>query len=445
MFPRPFAIFHCGACFVMLCSALRLLSLSGLMSLLIAPSWAQNLPTGQPPVKPPEVTPLPPTTTQEAQVNRTGLSEPPPYGWNPRFIGSWRGDFDLSIGLKLWTNQFAFRNLNLSGTVDVAPGVRLRGQIRRREGETQFFVPEADEAYLEIFNHYRAPQFNADYSVKFGRTRYLHFPYPDAIAQFDLPTSIQDFAGGGVTDYRDIVLQSELAWHSGLGLHAGALAVLWGGRPRLNLLEAYGFYRRDFGRGWHFESRAGLLQVRQLPYGRDGELGGVAYLGKQIGEFNVGLLYEAKRNEQVYTGIMIQFRPGPVTRALGKVTFDYSRQPEGFTFQFPIWHGRLNQSRFVRSGDILVGEVRAIRIRTVFPQGVPRNQYEHRLASWGENSDPRLRCVVEEEPWYLQTEALISPNLPTDSNWEKERQGPGQYVQRVTYRFYRPLQRRDGS
>ncbi len=418
--------------------------LMGGFCLFARPVAAQPVPS-QPPPKSAASNPLPPTTTQEFQVNKTGLSEPSPFGWNPHFIGAWRGDFDLSIGLKVWENQFAFRNLNLSGTVDIAPGLRLRGQIRRREGETQIFVPEADEAYLELFNHYRAPNASANYSLKLGRSRYLHSPYPDAISQFDLPTSITDLQGQGVTDFRDALLQSEWALNSGWGVHGGALAAFWGGHPRFNVIESYGFYRGDFGRGWHFESRLGLLQVRVLPYGRAGEVGGNVYLGKQLGEFNVGLLYENKRNEPQYTGIMVQFRPGPVTRALGKISFDYSRTPEGLTFQFPIWHGRLNQSRFVRSNDILVGEVRAVRIRTLFPQGVTRNQYEHRLASWGETGDSKLHCVVQEEPWYLQTEALISPHLTPDAIWERDRQGPAQYVQRVTYRFYRPFRRRDGA
>ena len=59
------------------------------------------------------------------------------------------------------------------------------------------------------------------------------------------------------------------------------------------------------------------------------------------------------------------------------------------------------------------------------------------VESWGETSDPRLHCVVTEEPWYLQTEALVSPHLTPDERWLHDRQGPGQYVQRVTYRYYR--------
>ena len=109
--------------------------------------------------------------------------------------------------------------------------------------------------------------------------------------------------------------------------------------------------------------------------------------------------------------------------------------------QIPLWHGRLKESRFVPSGAVLVGEVRAVRIRTLWQLGYVRNQYEHRLASWGETGDPKLHCVVTEEPWYLQAEALVSPHLLPDARWERDRMGPGQFAQRVTYRFYRPRPR----
>ena len=46
--------------------------------------------------------------------------------------------------------------------------------------------------------------------------------------------------------------------------------------------------------------------------------------------------------------------------------------------------------------------------------------------------------VVEEEPWYLQAEALVSPhtNILDIEEWEKDRQGPAQNSQKVVYRFY---------
>ena len=395
------------------------------------------------PSQPQKTTPLPRTTTLEKLVNPVGLTEAPKLGWHTDFIGSLRGDVDVSFGAKIWTDRFDFRNLIFSGTMDLLPGVRARLQLRRREGEQKAFQLDTDEIYLEGYQQYRGKDFDLSGQLRVGHMRYLRFPYPDAISQFDVPPDITDLYQRTETEYRSVTFQAEAALHGGWGAHVTALAQGFVDDPHPvgKLLEGYGFYRSDFGRGWRFEGRAGLLGARSYPLVRDAEPGGVAYLGKQIGEFNVGVLYENKRNDGEFSGIMIQFRPGAVTRALGKYTVDYSRKPEGFTAQIPLYHGRINQSRFVRENDILVGEVRAVRMRTVFKQGFQRNQYEHRLASWGETTSSRLHCVVTEEPWYLQTEALVSNHLIPDARWERDRMGPGQYVQRVTYRYYRPYKK----
>ncbi len=382
-------------------------------------------------------TPIPPTTTLERTVNPIGLTEAPLPGWHPDFIGAWRGDFDLTVGVKLWTDTFNLRNLTFDGAIDIAPGIRARAQFRRREGESHVFQGDTDEAYLEAFNQYRGKNIDGGISLRAGRIRYLHFPYPDAISQFDQVQGISDLTGGRATDYRDLVLQAEAATHGGWGLHVGALAEVFGSNSHSNIIDAYAFYRSDFGRGWHVEGRLGDLALRYEPLGRPGQPGQDIYLGKQLGEFNLGFLYEKKDREREFSGVMVQFRPGCVTRHLGKIGFDYSRKPTGFTMQFPIWHGRLRESRFVHRGDYLVGEVRAVRIKTLWQQGFLRNQYEHRLESWGETGDFKLRCVVTEEPWYLQAEALVSPHLVPDARWEHDRMGPGQFVQRVTYRYYR--------
>lgn len=388
---------------------------------------------------PPDL-PLPATTTQERMVNPTGLSEADRFGWHSDFLGFGRGIFDASIGVKFWPDRLSLRNFIFGGAVDLAPGLRVRANFRRREGEEKAFEVHSDEIYLEGFQRYRGKEWQGGASLRIGRVRYLHFPYPDAIAQFDQVPGYQDLRGGAETDYRSVVLVAEAALNSGFGVHGSARVSGFVDDPGLvgRVIDAYGFYRHDFARSWHFESRLGAIAVRREPLGRGGQFGGDVYLGKQIGEFNVGLLYENKNREHEYAGIMVQFRPGPVTRALGKVDFDYSRQPEGFTVQLPLLHLRLNENRTVRPGDILVGEVRAVRIRTLWQQGFVRNEYEHRLESWGHTGEPDLRCVVTEEPWYLQTEALVSPHLVPDARWERDRQGPAQYVQRVTYRYYRP-------
>ncbi len=387
--------------------------------------------------------PLPATTTQERLVNPTGLTEADRFGWHSDYLGFGRGIFDASVGIKFWPDRFNFRNFIFGGAMDLAPGVRLRANFRRREGEEKAFEVYSDEIYLEGFQRFRGAAWQGGASLRVGRVRYLHFPYPDAISEFDQVPGYGDLRGGPETDYRSVVLVGEAAHRTGFGVHASARArgFLDGDGTEGRLMEAYGFYRHDCGQGWHFESRLGAIALRHEPLGRGGEFGGDVYLGKQLGEFNLGVLYENKRTEHEYAGIMVQFRPGPVTRALGKVSFDYSRQPEGFTAQIPLLHLRLNEQRTVRSGDVLVGEVRAVRIRTLWQQGFVRNEYEHRLESWGQTADPKLRCVVKEEPWYLQAEALVSPHLTPDARWERDRQGPGQFAQRVTYRFYRPHKR----
>jgi len=46
---------------------------------------------------------------------------------------------------------------------------------------------------------------------------------------------------------------------------------------------------------------------------------------------------------------------------------------------------------------------------------------------------------MKEEPWYLQSEALVSPhNFSVGiKTWERDRQGPAQLSQKVTYQFYK--------
>lgn len=379
---------------------------------------------------------IPPTTTLERMVNSTGLSEASPLGWHPDFIGPFRGIFDSSVGVKFWPDRFYIHNFMFGGSMDLAPGVRARLNLRREDGETHAFQVNTDEMYLEGFNQYRAANWDAGASIRVGHVRYLHFPYPDAIAQFDQVPGIGDLTGGPHTDYRDAVLVGEFSTHSGWGVHYSGRAQV-DGAALARSIEGYAFYRASFGRGWRFESRAGELAVRAEPLGREGQPGGSVFLGKQFGEFNIGLLYENKRNEPTFSGLMVQLRPTPITRAIGRYMLDYSRQPEGFTAQIPLIHLRINESTHIRSGDELVGEVRAVRNKTLWQQGFVRNEYEHRLESWGETGDRSLHCVVTEEPWYLQTEALVSNHLVPDARWERDRQGPGQYVQRVTYRYYR--------
>ena len=243
----------------------------------VAPTRAQDAPQ--------TTTPLPPTgMTQECLVNPLGLSEPSKLGWHTDGIGSLRGDFDLSFGVKFWPDRFELRNLIFGGTVELLPGVRVRGQFRRREGEKQAFQIDADEIYLEGYQNYRARNWQAGADLRVGHVRYLHFPYPDAISQFDIPAGIDDLTSRNETDYRSVVFQTEAALNSGWGAHFGVEAHGFVGDPKVDthILETYGFYRSDFGRGWHWEGRGGLLAPRTLPVGRNATAGGAVYYRQAV-------------------------------------------------------------------------------------------------------------------------------------------------------------------
>jgi hypothetical protein len=127
------------------------------------------------------------------------------------------------------------------------------------------------------------------------------------------------------------------------------------------------------------------------------------------------------------------------------VAFDYARKPEGFAFQYDLLSWHINASAAPTSEEELAGEVRAVRLRTYWQQSFLRNEYEHRLSSWGETAGEGLRMVVEENPWYLELEALVSPHTAVRSEWLRDRQGPAQIAQEVVYRFYRKREARKGE
>ena len=68
-----------------------------------------------------------------------------------------------------------------------------------------------------------------------------------------------------------------------------------------------------------------------------------------------------------------------------------------------------------------------------------RNYYEHRLSAWGETGGSDLVVVMKEKPWYLQAEAVVSPHsfAVGFTEWDRDRTGPAQISQTVSYRFYR--------
>lgn len=359
-------------------------------------------------------------------------------------IGFGRGDWDASVGAFFWNDTFKVRNLQLRGDVDLAPGIRYHSLIRsNRERDTLTgFQPHFDEQYIEGYGFRKLKSGTLSVDLKIGTTRYLHFPYPDSIALFDQVPGIGDLREDGVqgpaAGYSGALMTVDYAHTSGFGLHSAAID--WGfGRSGSNsLLENYIFYRHDIG-ALHLETHVGGLAVRQEPLGRRAA-GFNVFFGANAGKYSCGLLYEKLHGQPAYTGVLVTFPLNPVTKALGRVAFDYDRNPEGFAMQIPLAKGTIGGiSHTVPAGAGLVGEVTAERVRTYWQNGQVRNYYEHRRAAWGETSGKDLIVVLKEQPWYLQGEALVSPHSFSAGlkTWEKDRQGPAQLSQTVVYQFYR--------
>jgi len=274
--------------------------------------------------------------------------------------------------------------------------------------------------------------------LRVGNIRYLHFPYPDAIATFDQVPGIVDLTDNQRTGYSGELLTLDYAHKSGLGLHTSGINEGFGSTGGSHLLENYLFYRQDIG-NLHFETHIGGLAVRPEPLGRK-ENGYNVYIGTKVAGYTAGLLYEKLHNQPVYTGIMVSFPMNNTTKAMGKVAFDYDRTPQGFAMQLPLVSGTMGGiQRKAPEGGVLVGEIQAERLRTYWQNGQVRNYYEHRKSSWGQTGSRELVVVMKEDSWQLQKEALVSPH-PFNAGlktWEKDRQGPAQLSQIVTYQFYK--------
>lgn len=364
--------------------------------------------------------------------------EETPRGWVFPTIGVGRGDWSASVGLFGWYDRLDVRNLQVRADVDLAPGVRAHAVVRsdRELNTLRGLSPRFDEAYVEAAGFHRSEQGNLSASLRLGEVRYLRFPYPDQIAVFDLPPGVGDLAGLGRTGYGGVLGVVDYRHRSGLGAHLSAIEWGFGHDGGLDTIESYVSYGKTAG-SLDFEARFGRLQARPEPAGRSAP-GYNLFAGLNWKGYEAGMLYEKLDGHPAYTGIMVRLTPTRITRAMGTVAFDYVRDPEGFAMQAPLARGRIGKfAREAPAGMELAGEIHAERIRTYWQNGHVRNYYEHRVSSWGQTG-PGLTVVVEEEPWYLQAEALVSPhtNILDIEEWEKDRQGPAQNSQKVVYRFY---------
>lgn len=378
-----------------------------------------------------------PYTKGQAQVTEFVSPES---GWSFPYLGAGKGTWDASVGVFVWKDTFQTRNLQLRGDMDLAPGMRWHTVVRsNREQDTLTgFHPHFDENYLEGYGFHKDTAGTLSTSLRVGNIRYLHFPYPDSIAMFDQVPSISDLTGGEKTGYSGEVLTLDYAHKSGLGLHASGINWGFGKTGGAQLMENYLFYRQDMGK-LHFETHMGGLAVRPEPLGRK-ENGYNVFLGTEFKGYTAGLLYEKLHKQTAYTGIMVTFPMNNTTKAMGKVAFDYDRSPQGFAMQLPLVSGTIGGiQKKAPEGGVLVGEIKAERLRTYWQNGQARNYYEHRISSWGQTGSKDNVVVMKEEPWYLQAEALVSPHSFNEGfkTWEKDRQGPAQLSQTVTYQFYK--------
>lgn len=361
-------------------------------------------------------------------------------GWSFPYLGQGKGTWDASVGIFFWSDTFHTRNLQLRGDMDLAPGMRWHTVVRsNQEQDTlQGFHPHFDENYLEGYGFHQNAEGTLSASLRVGTTRYLHFPYPDSIAVFDQVPGIGDLTDGTKTGYSGELLTLDYAHKSGLGMHASGINWDFSREGGSQLLEDYLFYRQNFGK-LHFETHVGGLAVRPEPLGRR-ENGYNAYIGTTGARYTAGLLYEKLHNQPAYTGVMVTFPMNNTTKAMGKVAFDYDRTPQGFAMQIPLVGGTLGGiSKKAPVGGVLVGEIKAERLRTYWQNGQARNYYEHRTSSWGQTGGSDTVVVMKEEVWYLQAEALVSPHKFSEGlkTWEHDRQGPAQLSQKVTYQFYK--------
>lgn len=363
------------------------------------------------------------------------------YGWQLPYIGRFHGEWSSSVGIAFWKDVFNVRNLQLRADMDLAPGLRYHTVIRSNEKLNSIggVKPHFDENYVEAYAFNRQSYGTLSASLRVGTVRYMRFPYPDKIALFDQVPDVADLRGGRATGYSGQLWTLDYAHKSGLGVHYTGIHWDFARRGEgTDIIEGYAYFRQRFAKIWDFEYRYGRLAIRTEPLGKS-DIGHSGYLGVQAKSYEFGVLYEKIKNQHTYTGVLVTFPLDKITSAVGTVNLDYTRDPERIGMQLPIAKGYIGGvKRKVPEGAVQVGEVKAQRVRTYWAASHVRNYYEHRLSSSGQTGDG-LIVVVEESPWYLQAASLVSPHTFNEGlkTWEKDRQGPVQPVQDVTYKFYK--------
>ena len=140
------------------------------------------------------------------------------------FLGAWRGTWDLSVGAFLRDRRddngndgVTLRNLQWRADVDLAPGLRWHTLVRSNSqlDSLSKWEPMFEENYLEAYRFHRDRAGVWRGSLRVGRMRYLHFPYPDTIAIFDTVPSTGDLKGGPSFAYGGGLLTLDYATAAG--------------------------------------------------------------------------------------------------------------------------------------------------------------------------------------------------------------------------------------
>ena len=366
----------------------------------------------------------------------------PSSNWYSPDLGFGTGTYEVSLGTHIWTDLAVARNLRARLSLNLWPGVRAHMQWRsnREFDGIDHFDPFLDEGYLEWLSFLKHPNINFSQSIKLGRLRYLRFPNPDIISMFDLPPGLEDLHSGKPSWFQGLLFTQEYEIKFGLGYHFTRLYWLDPERNGKSVPENYLFYRNQIG-WFEIEARLGRLQHRTKPYWR-GSHGRSLYSGVRVGDYRVGLFYEDIDDEPIRTGILVEFEPNIFTEFSGNSGLDYTRNPMGIGIQTPLARGYFGFNHTTPQGMIPVGKVEAERTITYFENGQGRNFYEHIISYEGTTESKDSQIVINESPWYLRIESLVSPhNSFKDWNdfvdWEKTRQGPAQLAQKVTYTYYR--------
>ena len=107
--------------------------------------------------------------------------------WFP-YTGFGSGTYYSSIGFHGWGDHLNLRNLSIRQTTFLAPGVRIHSVLRsnRAFDELETVEPTFDELYVERFGFWNQLNWQVSHQLSMGRYRYLRFPHPDMISQFDI-------------------------------------------------------------------------------------------------------------------------------------------------------------------------------------------------------------------------------------------------------------------